>query len=62
MLYLIGKENKQMWFASTKKVRLMIETEYLLAVIYILFYATIGITIIAIALIIAICIILSKSN
>lgn len=40
----------------------MIDTEYLIAIIYILFYALIGITIIAIALIIALAVILSKSE
>jgi len=40
----------------------MIETAYLLTIIYILFYTLIGITIIAIALIIALAIILSKSE
>ena len=40
----------------------MIETSYLLAIIYILFYALIGITIVAIALIIALAVILSKSE
>ena len=57
----IGNENKQMWFASYKEVRLMIETA-LLKIIYILFYALLGMTIIAIALIIAIAVILSKSK
>ena len=58
----IGNENKQMWFASNKEVRLMIDTGYLLAMIYILFYALIGMTIIAIAVIIALAIVLSKSE
>ena len=58
----IGNENKQMWFASNKEVRLMIETEYLIAIIYLLYYALLGTTIIAIALIIALAIILSKSE
>ena len=58
----IGNENKQMWFASNKEVRLMVETGCLIAIIYILFYALIGITIIAIALIIALAVILSKSK
>ena len=55
-------ENKQMWFTSNKGVRLMIGTEYLFTIVYILLYALIGITIIAIALIIAIVVILSKSE
>ena len=58
----IGNENKQMWFASNKEVRLMIETEYLIAIIYILFYALIGITIIALSLIIALVVLLRKSK
>lgn len=49
-------------FASNKEVMCMIETEYLIATIYILFYALIGITIIAIAVIIALAIVLSKSE
>jgi hypothetical protein len=58
----IGNENKQMWFASNKEVRLMIETEYLIAIIYILYYAILGITIIAVALIIALAVIMGKSE
>lgn len=58
----IGNENKQMWFASNKEVMLMIETEYLIAIIYILYYALLGITIIAVALIIALAVIMSKSE
>lgn len=58
----VENENKQMWFASNKEVMCMIETGYLITVIYILFYALIGITIIAIAVIIALAIILSKSE
>lgn len=58
----IGNENKQMWFASNKEVRLMIETEYLISIIHLLYYALLGTTIIAIALIIALAIILSKSK
>ena len=58
----IGNENKQMWFASNKEVRLMIEIQTLIATIYILYYSLIGITIIAIALIIALAVILSKSE
>ena len=50
-----------MWFASIKEVRLMIET-YLIIIIYILFYALIGITIVAIALVTALAVILSKSK
>ena len=51
-----------MWFASNKEVRLMIEIQTLIATIYILYYSLIGITIIAIALIIALAVILSKSE
>ena len=51
-----------MWFASNKEVRLMIDTNYLITVIYILYYGLLGMTIIAIALIIALAIILSKSE
>lgn len=51
-----------MWFASQQEVRLMIEHNTLISIIYILFYALMGITIIAIALIIALAIILSKSE
>lgn len=51
-----------MWFASNKEVRLMIDTNYLIAVIYILYYGLLGMTIIAIALIIALAIIMSKSE
>ena len=58
----IGNENKQMWFASNKEVRLMIESEYLISIIYLLYYGLLGMTIIAIALIIALAIILSKSE
>ena len=62
ILIFIGNENKQMWFASNKEVRLMIETEYLIAIIYILYYAILGITIIAVALIIALAVIMGKSE
>ena len=58
----IGNENKQMWFVSNKEVRLMIETEYIISIIYLLYYGLLGMTIIAIALIIALAIILSKSE
>lgn len=51
-----------MWFASNEEVRLMIDTNYLIAVIYILYYGLLGMTIIAIALIIALAIIMSKSE
>ncbi len=58
----IGNENKQMWFASNKEARLMVEIQTLIATIYILYYSLIGVTIIAIALIIALAVILSKSE
>ena len=58
----IGNENKQMWFASNKEVRLMVEIQTLIATIYILYYSLIGVAIIAIALIIALAVILSKSE
>lgn len=51
-----------MWFASIEEVRLMVETSYLLALIYILFYALVGITIIALTSIIAVVILLCKSK
>lgn len=44
-----------------KEVRLMIETGYLISIIYLLYYALLGTTIIAIAFI-ALAIILSKSE
>ena len=40
----------------------MIETEYLIAIIYILYYTILGITIIAVALIIALAVIMGKSE
>lgn len=58
----IGNENKQMWFASNKEVRLMVDTGCLIAIIYILFYSLIGITIIALTSIIALVILLCKSK
>ena len=51
-----------MWFASDKEVRLMVEIQALIATIYILYYSLIGVTIIAIALIIALAVILSRSE
>lgn len=51
-----------MWFASNEEVRLMVDTECLIAIIYILFYALIGITIIALTSIIALVILLRKSK
>ncbi|MGN1269784.1 MAG: hypothetical protein ACI4UU_02810 [Clostridia bacterium] len=40
----------------------MIETSYLITIIYILFYALIGVTIIALSSIIALVVLLSKSK
>lgn len=51
-----------MWFAFDKEVRRMIETNYLIAIIYILYYGLLGMTIIAIALVIALVVILGKSK
>lgn len=50
-----------MWFASYKEVRLMIENA-LLNIIYILFYAFIGVTIVAVALMITLVIVMCKSK
>ena len=61
ILSFIGNENKQMWFASPKEVRRMIENT-LIATIYILFYSLILVTVITIALIIALTVILCKSD
>jgi hypothetical protein len=61
-MFSIGNENKQMWFASIKEVRLMIEMQLLIKTIFILYYSLIGVTIIAFALIIALVIIISKSR
>ena len=61
-MFNIGNENKQMWFASIKEVRLMIEMQLLIKTIFILYYSLIGVTIIAFALIIALVIIISKSR
>lgn len=62
IMFCIGNENKQMWFASIKEVRLMIEMQLLIKTIFILYYLLIGVTIIAFALIIALVIIISKSR
>ena len=61
-MFFVGNENKQMWFASIKEVRLMIEIQLLIKTIFILYYSLIGVTIIAFALIIALVIIISKSR
>lgn len=57
----IGNENKQMWFAS-KEVRLMVETGYLIATIYILYFGLLGMTIIALISIVLIVVLLVKSD
>ena len=56
----IGNENKQMWFASPKELRRMIEIQMLITTIYILYYFLIEVTIITFALIIALVAIISK--
>ncbi len=58
----VGNENKQMWFASNKEVRRMIEIQSLITTIYILYFALIGVTIITFALIIALVVIISKQK
>ena len=52
----------QMWFASYKEVRRMVEIQTLIATIYILYYSLIGVTIIKFALIIAIVVIIGKQK
>ena len=58
----IGNENKQMWFASYKEVRRMIEVQALLLIIKLLFAGLVSVTIIAFALIIALVVIISKQK
>lgn len=58
----IGNENKQMWFASNKEVRRMVEIELLILIIKLLFTGLVSVTIIAFALIIAIVVIISKQK
>lgn len=55
-------ENKQMWFASNKEVRRMIEVQILLALLQLLFICLVSVTIIAFALIIALVAIISKQK
>ena len=55
----IENENKQMWFASCKEVRRMIEATYEL-IIKLLFAGLVSETIITFALIIALVVVLSK--
>lgn len=62
ILLCIENENKQMWFASPKEVRRMIEIQMLITTIYILYYSLIGVTIITFALIIALVAIISKQK
>ena len=58
----IGNENKQMWFASNKEVRRMVEIEILHIIIKLLFAGLVSVTIIAFALIIALVVIISKQK
>ena len=58
----VGNENKQMWFASNKEVRRMIEVQALLLIIKLLFAGLVSVTIIAFALIIALVVIISKQK
>ena len=58
---IVGNENKQMWFASNKEVRRMIE-QALLLIIKLLFAGLVSVTIIAFALIIALVVIISKQK
>ena len=56
----IGNENKQMWFASNKEVRRMVEIKALLFIIKLLLAGLVSVTIIAFALVIALVVIISK--
>lgn len=58
----IGFEIKQMWFASDKEVRLMVEVQSLLLIIYILFYALIATTIMALSSLITIALLIFKKS
>ena len=58
----IGNENKQMWFASNKEVRRMIEIQALLVILQLFFAGLVSVTIIAFALIIALVVIISKQK
>ena len=62
IVFNIGNENKQMWFASYKEVRRMIEVQALLLIIKLLFAGLVSVTIIAFALIIALVVIISKQK
>ena len=57
---IIEIENKQMWFASYKEVRRMVEIEILHIIIKLLFAGLVSVTIITFALIIALVVIISK--
>lgn len=57
---IIENENKQMWFASYKEVRRMVEIEILHIIIKLLFAGLVSVTIITFALIIALVVIISK--
>ena len=59
---IIENENKQMWFASYKEVRRMVEIEILHIIIKLLFAGLVSVTIITFALIIAIVVIISKQK
>lgn len=58
----IGNENKQMWFASNREVRRMIEIQALLVILQLFFVGLVALTIIAFALIIALVVIISKQK
>ena len=58
----IENENKQMWFASNKEVRRMVEIEILHIIIKLLFAGLVSVTIITFALIIALAVIISKQK
>ena len=62
IVFNIGNENKQMWFASNKEVRRMIEIQALLVILQLFFAGLVSVTIIAFALIIALVVIISKQK
>ena len=62
ILSTIGNDNKQMWFASHKEVRRMVEIEILHIMIKLLFAGLVSVTIITFALIIALAVIISKQK
>ena len=59
---IIENENKQMWFASYKEVRRMVEIEILHIIIKLLFAGFVSVTIITFALIMALVVIISKQK